>query len=107
MIDIADYLKEKIHAKGISINALEKQAGLRRGAIQNIIYGRSRNPGIEILRTIAQVLECSVSELIGEDVPSIPHSEKRASPHIPWNPQLYHECFNVVEDLLKRKKYSM
>lgn len=113
-MDIADHLKEKMNEKGLSVHALEKQANLKRGAIQNIIYGRSRNPGIEILRTVAQVLNCSVSELIGEDntvaksssVTPLP-AQPLDSPPVSWNSELYLKCYKKVEELLEKKNHPL
>lgn len=112
MTNIINHLKEKINERGLSIHALEKQARLKRGALQNIIYGRSRNPGIEILQPVAQVLKCSVSELIGEDTSVLSSSNKSqsGSPQadlVPWNPKLYRACFKVIEELLQKRGCSL
>lgn len=57
-------IKDKMGKKNLSIASLEREAGLRKGAVQNIIDGRSKNPGAENLKAIARVLECSVDDLL-------------------------------------------
>src|SRR5438445_761981 len=57
-------LKEKMTAIRISAHALEKQAGLKPSAVQNILHGRSKKPSAEILFAVAKILGCPVDELI-------------------------------------------
>ena len=67
MTAISRHIKEKMVEKGLSAHALEKLAGLKLSAVQNIIYGRSKNPSVNILIPIAQALGCTVSDLLEED----------------------------------------
>jgi transcriptional regulator with XRE-family HTH domain len=66
-------LKKKITEAGLSAHALEKQAGLRRSAVQNILYGKSKKPSAEILGAITKILGCSINELLGtsEENPTV------------------------------------
>lgn len=66
MAQIVSYIKRKMEAEGLTAYALEKRAGLKPSAVNNIIYGKSKNPSIEILKGISKALNCSVSDLIGE-----------------------------------------
>jgi transcriptional regulator with XRE-family HTH domain len=59
-----DKLKEKLSETGLSVNALEKRAGLKRSAVQNILHGKSKKPSAEILYAISKVLGCSVHDLL-------------------------------------------
>lgn len=59
-------LKEKMRQAGFSAHLLEKQAGLKRSSVQNILQGRSRKPSAEILYAISKVLGCSLNDLLGE-----------------------------------------
>jgi len=64
-------LKKKIleHANKhrYSIRDLEHQAGLQSNAIRNILSDRSKNPTIDTVLKIANILECSVDELLGRE----------------------------------------
>ncbi len=57
------YLKKK----NLSVFALEKEAGLKPGAVRNIINGRSKNPGVDLVFDIARQLGCSVEELCSSE----------------------------------------
>lgn len=39
-------------------------AGLEKGAVKNIVYGRSKNPRIDTVEKLARGLGCSPSELL-------------------------------------------
>lgn len=75
--------KEKIgnyiRANNLSIRSLEKQAGLARNAILNILHNRSKNPSIEIVMKIAKTLNCSVEELFSFEAPTLTQSSKEVS----------------------------
>lgn len=59
-------LRKKMAEAGFSAHALEKQAGLKRSAVQNILYGKSKKPSAEILGAITKILGCSISELLNQ-----------------------------------------
>lgn len=58
-------LREKMSEIGISAHALEKQAGLKRSAVQNILHGRSRKPSAQILLAVTKILGCDINDLLG------------------------------------------
>ncbi len=66
MTNLVVKLKEKMTQEGLTAYSLERNAGLKPNAVHNIISGRSKNPSINVLQTIAQTLNCTVSDLIGE-----------------------------------------
>lgn len=45
---------------------IARKTGLSRVAISNILNKKQKNPKIETLKKIAEVLDCSVDELIKE-----------------------------------------
>ena len=111
MSSLAVRIKKKLDEKGISAYKLEKQAGLKRSAINNILYGKSRSPGIDIIQSIAKGLNCSVNELLGDDALGL---EPTKSPDInsyfleciytpPKNQELYCLTVQVIGSLLEKK----
>lgn len=58
-------LRKKMREVGISANALEKRAGLKRSAVQNILQGRSHRPSAQILHAITKILGSDINELLG------------------------------------------
>ena len=93
-------IKKRIENKHISIYALEKKAGLKASAVQNILQGKSRRPGADTLQAIAQVLDCTVSDLIGEALPSTTHKSSYDS----LDYKLYIEILEVLNSECKKKK---
>lgn len=45
---------------------IAKKTGLSRQAVSNILNGRQRNPRINSIKKIAEVLGCSVDDLLKE-----------------------------------------
>ena len=68
---MASHLKEnilaRIQAKNLSINGLERKAGLKQSAVHNILLGRSKKPSAETLQAIAAALECTLDDLLAQD----------------------------------------
>lgn len=89
-------LKEKLQETGMSVHALEKQAGLKRSAVQNILHGRSKKPSAEILYAITKVLGCSIPDLIGQKEPAFdsPSQTALSLPVPDFNPSKSEELFN-------------
>lgn len=111
MTPISRQIKEKMTERGLSAHALEKLAGLKLSAVQNIIYGRSKNPSMNILLPIAQALDCTVSELLEEDVPVGGHKNislaHTPTSNLPWNPDLYLATFQIMNTLAKNKNLAL
>ncbi len=108
---IGAQIKSKMEALDISAHGLEKKAGLRPSAVQNILYGRSKNPSIFIVQAIAQALDCSVADLIGEQESiNLDYNPKASLNQLnkddaAWDCALYLDSLETVARLLKRKKH--
>ena len=65
-------LKQNIVAmakqKGLSISKLERDAGLHKNFISNFLHDKSRNPGIDSIIKISEMLDVSIDELIGKEL---------------------------------------
>ncbi len=60
-IKIFDRIEKKAKEKGISINALEKQAGI---SIGSTYKWNTVSPTIKNIAKVAEVLDCTIDELI-------------------------------------------
>lgn len=60
---IYDRIKEICKRKGVSVNFIEKKAGLSNGIISK---WNSCSPTVENVQAVAKVLECTVDELLHE-----------------------------------------
>ncbi len=63
-MNIAQQVKVRMRAKHLSIPELESQAGLKTHAVRNILRGKSKSPSAVNLQAIADVLGCSVKDLL-------------------------------------------
>ncbi|MBM7690897.1 transcriptional regulator with XRE-family HTH domain [Peribacillus deserti] len=54
--------------KGYSITQLAERTGISKSYLSYIERGLQQNPSINILTKIAQVLDCSVDDLMGETI---------------------------------------
>lgn len=104
---LSQKIKDKILTAGLSVHALEKKAGLKQSAVQNIIYGKSKKPSLHIIQAIAQVLNCTVTELLEEKDNSYLGEEsiekERATSNFPWLADLFVEALNMIHMLSKKK----
>lgn len=68
-IQLAKQISARLKAKNLSISMLEREAGLKNYAVQNIVSGKSKKPSAELLQAIADVLGCTIKELLsGPDI---------------------------------------
>lgn len=112
MASLSARIRSKMKENNLSAHALEKQAGLRPSAVHNILYGRSKNPSVNIIQAIAHVLNCTTSELLEEYTSSSLSVEKKtaevfsseSTQRIPWNNELYLTCLETVTRIMRVKK---
>ena len=98
-LNIKDEIRDRLENKRLSISTLEKEAGLKKSAVSNILLDRSKKPSYETIKAIAKVFECSPEELIGIEEKeynalSTRYSDADSDRQIPWDPNLY---ANTVE----------
>jgi transcriptional regulator with XRE-family HTH domain len=62
---IRDELRRRMVAMGYNQKSLARAAQLNETAVRDILKGRSRNPRVDTLQAIAEVLGCTVNDLIG------------------------------------------
>jgi transcriptional regulator with XRE-family HTH domain len=106
-------LKEKMQELNLSAYTLEKRAGLRPSAVQNIIYGRSKNPSFNLLKSIAQVLGCNVEDLVDQNYTHKSSNDvsvkanKRDVKKEKWDQELYFRCFKQIHDIITHKNTNI
>lgn len=97
---LQENLKRQLEEKKMSAHALEKRAGLRPSAVQNILQGKSKRPAAELLQAIANELDCTVEDLLSEGLSAQP--EKTAASH--WNLSLYIDALKTVQAIINTRK---
>jgi transcriptional regulator with XRE-family HTH domain len=66
--NLAKKIRTLIDEKNLSVQGLEKKAGLSINSIRNILTGHSKKPSAEHLLAISRVLGCSIGELLDEEI---------------------------------------
>ena len=62
----ASYIQQQIQAQHMSVSALSNLTNVPSATINNIIYGKSRNPAFETMATLIYALGGSVDALVGQ-----------------------------------------
>ncbi|MBY0461724.1 MAG: helix-turn-helix transcriptional regulator [Alphaproteobacteria bacterium] len=102
MSSIAVKLKEIMEEKSITANALEKKSGVKVSSVQNIIYGRSKNPGIDTVKAIAKALGCTLYDLLDQNESPIPSTLANREEK-EWNISLFIDALKATETMMKQK----
>jgi transcriptional regulator with XRE-family HTH domain len=93
--------------QNISAYAVERRAGLKPSVLQNILQGRSKRPGIDVVAAIAKELGCSIEFLIGEKNPS-PVTLKTAEGIFPlFDLQLLEAISTTIFSILKKQRTTI
>ena len=110
MTTIAQQIDVRMKAKDFSIMSLEAKAGVKPHAVRNILTGKSKNPSAVNLQAIADVLGCTVKDLLAAPVlqeeeaqPSL--EELLETKHV--NSSLMEECVTTIEDTLKKTRKTL
>ena len=64
---LAKQIFVRMKAKNFSIASLEREAGVSAHSVQNILRGKSKKPNAEIVQALADVLGCTVRDLLKKD----------------------------------------
>lgn len=111
MTAIAQQIDVRMKAHNLSIMALETKAGVKPHAVRNILTGKSKSPSAVNLQAIADVLGCSVKDLLA--TPTV-LQEREISKSLDdllqekhANSSLMGECVKAIEEGLKQTKKSI
>lgn len=108
---MSKHLKQRLQARiehaGLTVNDLEKKAGLGTNAIRHILSEKTKNPGVDTIVAIAEVFGCSVDDLVKENKASIPQPEtyKGIQTHT-WKCNLFIEIVKFTDSYLIKKRYT-
>ncbi len=111
MTAIAKQIDARMKAQNFSIMTLETKADVKPHAVRNILTGKSKSPSAVNLQAIADVLGCSVKDLLA--TPTVLQEEKDnksledllEEKHV--GSFLMRDCVNVIEEYLQKTKKSI
>lgn len=100
-------IKNRVQKNNTSVSELERRAGLKPSTLQNIVLGRSKNPSLETIVSLAKELNCTIDELISPNLDRPFKLEKTDfSIKIIWNENLFKLVFNYVADFLTQHSFT-
>ena len=113
-------IRTRMEAKQLTSYGLEKKAGTTRNAVWQILKGTSKNPRAEVLKAIANALECTVDELIApsqNDAITMPtqsynldkklYVDAAAKDNHKWNEKLYLDVTKAVSKVIADKNLDL
>lgn len=109
--NLAKQISVRLKAKNLSVNMLEKEAGLKARTVQNILRGKSKRPSAELLQAIADVLDCTIKDLLEdlehfqEDTSSKTENEILAGKY--EHPELLEKIVKIINDKIKERGNSL
>ncbi len=109
MSGLQKQIRTRMKAKDLSIAALEREAGLKINAVRNILSGQSKKPSAETLQAIANVLDCSVKDLLEKEISNIsdlPYSIRHleVATH-EWDAELFNQTIETIQEIFEKKSY--
>ena len=82
----------------LKVTKLSRKAGVDKGTIADVLYNKTKNPGVYTVAKIADVFGCTIEELLSDS-----HPDK----DIELKVKLAKECINAVLDLLGEEKQKI
>lgn len=102
-------IKNYLDATGLSVSALERKAGLKINVARNILSGQSKKPNAETLQAIANVMECTVQDLLGVKKESFASNMRPlddGSPLLEY-PQILNESLQCTLQIIRENDYKL
>ena len=105
---LAKQILARLKAKNITVNMLEREAGLKPHSVVNIIRGTSKKPSAEILQAVADVLGCDIRDLLGNQDLFIENENSKSKAEILESsyemPELLKNTLNSINERLEGKE---
>ena len=95
---VNQYLEEQGYG---SFSRLSNKLGISKEALRLIISGETKNPGVYTIAKIAEILNCSIEELIGNRTPKLMPTLYSANSH--YNKKLFLDVCNYVVNFISEK----
>ena len=114
MDQLIQNLKKIIRDNDLTVKLLEEKAQLNRGVIQNILSGKSTNPTIKTLQSIAKVTNYSIDSLIGNIIETSKNSGEQEeedfsllSDSLQDRVKHFSRCYNVLNEALLKLEIEL
>ena len=108
---IGKQIAARLRATQLNPSTAEKNAGLAKGVLWNILRGKSRKPTAANLQAIAGILECNITDLLTDQGLFQDDTSQQAEHKIleqPFqHPTLLAETVNLINARLKKRKQEI
>jgi transcriptional regulator with XRE-family HTH domain len=94
-----DKIKELIELSDLTVASVERKAGIKRNSLQSVLYGRSKSPKINLLQSVASVLDCDI-----EEIAELPFKLKKID--LPWAKELFIKIVEEVDIILTKNNVA-
>ena len=96
-------LQDYMDQHGLSVAAMEREAGLRLNVVRNILRGQSKRPTAETLQSLANLMGCTIQDLLSEEGNKVGTKTYGASETVISDPKLLKEVLDVVFQVCDKK----
>lgn len=103
-------IKNYLNATGLSVAALERKAGLKLNVARNILRGQSKKPTAETLQAIANVMECTIQDLLGVKKETFSSSDLTPPDDgsaLLEDPEVLNDAMKYTLKIIREKKYKV
>lgn len=95
-------VKLKLKERSLNVSQAEKLGGMKAGALRQFMIGRTSNPTLDTLRSIASVLSIEPSDLIKEE------AEVEVNKlTLPWNFKIFQKIVTALAKLVEKNETSI
>jgi len=102
-------IKNYLETNKVSVTALEREAGLKSNVARNILRGISKKPTAVTLRAIADVMGCTVEDLLGGKTETHKSEMKSSSERalLLEAPELLDNSLHALLQIIKANNYTL
>ena len=102
-------IRQRMENKNLTVRGLEKKAGLGQNSVRSILEGISKNPRTKVLLAIADVLECSLTDLLEKENKnsSLSNPSPSSLSSYKWDLDLYIQSCQTVNEYIDQHNMTL
>ncbi len=102
-------LRDYLDNSAISVAELERKAGLKINVARNVLKGQSKKPTVETLQALANVLGCTVHDLLEGRTDSAPSESRSLQANLPEldHPEILRQSLQCILKIVTGSKEAL